>query len=139
MKELALKLAALFSFCGGPLFVSDLLKPRVGTPAAFWITFAPVGLMLVGAMHLGYLPGDRWAAAAVSLGRQGVYVVLGMHAYTLARFASGTRVAEPWLYLLGIGVGVIWSLAYLRAARQLEAKHLAMQQDRSSAEPIEPS
>jgi hypothetical protein len=28
---LAIKLAALLSFCGGPLYVADLLKPALGS------------------------------------------------------------------------------------------------------------
>ena len=139
MKELALKLAALFSYCGGPLFVAELLKPRFDHDAVFMITFAPVALMLVGALSLGYQPGDRLAAFAVSLGRQGVYVTLGMHAYALMRFVGGTRMADQGLYLFGIAIGVVWSVFYLRAARRGAAIHRAGERDPASAKPIEPS
>jgi hypothetical protein len=119
MREAVLKIAALFSYCGGPLFISELLKPRVGVMPAFLLTFLPVGFMLIGALCLGET-GDRWSTAAVWAGRQGVYLVLAMHLYALWCFANGAHVSEQYLYYFGIGVGVVWSVGYLRAARRNE-------------------
>lgn len=121
MKELStafLKIAALFSFCGGPLLVSDQLKPHFGTHVAFLVTVTPVLAMLLGALFLEDLVEDRIARAAVWWGRQGLYVVLTMHAYAIWRFAHGLHVSEQWLYYAGIGVGLIWSIVYLRASRR---------------------
>ncbi len=36
MREGLLKIAAIFSYCGGPLFIADLLKPRWGAGLAYW-------------------------------------------------------------------------------------------------------
>jgi len=38
------KLTFLLSFCGGPLFVADLLKSMLGTDIAFLTAFLPVGV-----------------------------------------------------------------------------------------------
>jgi hypothetical protein len=136
-----LKIAALFAFCGGPLLVSDQLKPRFGTPAAFLVTIAPVIVMLFGAFFLEDDPEDRIARAAVWWGRQGLHVVLAMDAYAIWRFAHGLHVSEQWLYDAGIVVGLIWSAVYLRAGRRW-----VLARDRSAGNPpgrdgspIEPS
>jgi hypothetical protein len=122
MKVVALKITALFSYCGGPLFISDLLKPHLHPLPAFLITFLPIGFMVIGALCLEDDPRSRWASAAVWAGRQGVYLALGMHLYALGCFLSGTRVSEPYLYYLGIVVGVVWGAAYLRAAGRREVR-----------------
>ena len=98
-----LKIAALFSFCGGPLLVSERLKPHFGSQIAFLVTFVPVGLMLFGALFLEDDIGDRVARVAVWSGRQALYVVVAMHAYAVWCFAHGLRVPEQYrLSKLGI-------------------------------------
>jgi hypothetical protein len=121
VKELGIgvvKLAALYSFCGGPLLVSEQLRPHFGRQAAFLVTIVPVLVMFIGAMFLEDDVDDRFAEAVVWWGRQGLYVVLAMHAYAIWRFARGLHVSEQWLYYTGIGVGLIWSIVYLRAGRR---------------------
>jgi hypothetical protein len=135
VREIAFKLAALFSFCGGPLYVSDLLKPQLGSLPAFLITFVPVGLMLMGSFFLDDVR-SRLSMVFVQGGRLGLYLALGMHLYALWRFAQGARVAEIWLYYFGIAVGALWSFFYLRAAHRWESTAI---DGRSSMEPIEPS
>jgi hypothetical protein len=144
VKELSttfVKIAALFSFCGGPLLVSDLLKPRFGTHVAFFVTIAPVLVMLFGALFLEDDVEDRIARAAVWWGRQGLYVVLAMHAYAVWRFARGLHVSEQWLYYAGIVVGLIWSTAYLRAGRRwvVARNRTAVEPPERDGSPIEPS
>jgi hypothetical protein len=118
MREGVLKLAALFSYCGGPLFVADVLKPRVGVMPAFLITFLPVGLMLAAAFFLDDDTGDRMSSAIVWAGRLSLTIVLGTHLYALWCFVSGVRVPDQSLHYVGIAVGAAWSVAYLRAARR---------------------
>ena len=121
MKELSIafiKIAALFSFCGGPLLVSGQLKPSFGTVVAYLVTITPVIVMLIGALFLEDDVEDRIARAAVWWGRQGLYVALAMHAYAIWWFARGHQVSELWLYYAGIVVGLIWSIVYLRAGRR---------------------
>jgi len=136
-----LKIAALFSFCGGPLLVSDHLKPRFGTPVAFLVTVAPVLVMLFGALFLEDRVEDRIAGAAVWWGRQGLYVALAMHAYATWWFAHGHHVSEQWLYYAGIVVGLIWSTVYLRAGRRwvVARNRSAGGPPESDGSPIEPS
>src|SRR5262249_53539490 len=139
MKEAVLKLTALFSFCGGPLFVAELLKPRIGTGQGFVITFLPVGMMVIGTLCLED-NRSRWTIAVVRTGLLGLVIVMGMHLYALWCFANGVRIAEQYLYYFGITVGMGWSIFYLRAARRWEASgdDPAQAGDRA-AETIEPS
>jgi drug/metabolite transporter (DMT)-like permease len=121
VKELSaalVKIAALFSFCGGPLLISQQLKPRFGTQAAFLVTMAPVLVMLIGTLFLEDDVEDRIARAAVWWGRRGLYVVLAMHGYAIWWFAHGHHISEEWLYYAGIVVGLTWSIVYLRAGRR---------------------
>lgn len=118
IKEGVLKITALFSYCGGPLFIAELLKPHFDKVVVFLVTFFPVLLMVLGALLMEDDTASRWSAAFVRAGRWGLYMVLVMHAYALACFLSGTRASEQGLYYLGIAVGVGWSIAYLRAARR---------------------
>ena len=138
MRELLLKLAALFSYCGGPLFVGGLLRRHIDPMAGFLITFLPVALMIVGAFFLDGDTEDRLASSFVRAGRLGCYVTLAMHVYGLGCFANGTRVPDQSLNYFGIAVGLAWTVFYLRAARRW-----AMASDRSgdptSSRPIEPT
>ncbi len=140
MKLAALKIAALFSYCGGPLFLAGVLSPRIDV-TTFLMTFLPVGLTVVGALCLDDDTRSRWSATAVWAGRQGLYIVLGMHAYAVWRFVDGVRVPDQSLHYLGIAVGVAWSIAYLRAAGRWARSTggPARADDSASAKPIEPS
>lgn len=141
MRDAVLRIAALFSYCGGPLFISGVLKPRVSGVPGFLLTFLPVGLMVVGALCLDDDTRSRWSFAAVWAGRQGLYVVLGMHAYALWCFVDGVRVPDQSLHYIGIAVGLAWSVAYLRAARRWvsSARGASHAGDRAPGEPIQPS
>ena len=141
MREAVLKIAALFSYCGGPLFIADVLKPRLKLGLAFSITFLPVALMVLGALCLDNDTRNRWSFAAVWSGRLGLYTVLGMNVYALWCFVDGVHVPDQSLHYLGIAVGVLWSVAYLRAARRWVSSPGGSSHtgDRASTEPIEPS
>ena len=144
MKELStafVKIAAVFSFCGGPLLVCAQLKPRFGTHVAFLVTITPVLAMVIGSLFLEDDVEDRIARAAVWWGRQGLYVVLAMHGYAIWEFLHGLDVAEPWLYYAGIVVGLIWSAVYLRAGRRWVAARNRSPGNPSGMDgsPIEPS
>jgi hypothetical protein len=118
MRDAVLRIAALFSYCGGPLFIADLLKTHFSMGPVFLITFLPVGLMVVGAFFLNDDVRDRVSFALVWAGRQGLYIVLGMHLYALWCFVHGVCVPDQRLHYLGIAVGAAWSVAYLHAARR---------------------
>src|SRR5262245_61824808 len=116
IRDALLKIAALFSYCGGPLFIADLLKPHLDKDVASLLTFVPVGFMVIGAYFLEDVFPDRLSSAAVWVGRLSLYVVIGMHVFAFWRFANGVRVPDQRLHYIGITVGVLWSFAYLRAA-----------------------
>lgn len=142
LRELLLRLAALFSYCGGPLFIADILKRRLGPgPAAFLITFLPVGLMVLGGFSLDDRTRSRWSRTMVWAGRQALFVVLGMHAYAAWFFAHGVRKPDQGLHYIGILVGVVWSVAYLRESHRWAAASggPTHEIDRASTDPIEPS
>lgn len=141
MKEFAVRIAALFSYCGGPLFVSELLKPRVGAWPAFLITFLPIGFVVLGTFFMDDDLHDSWLELPVRAGLLSLYIVLGMHLYALVAFASGVRVREPVLYYIGIAFGVAWAVFYLRAYRRWirRKEALARVVDPSSPDPIEPT
>jgi hypothetical protein len=139
IREVLLRIAALFSYCGGPLFIADLLKPRMSAGMAFLITFPPVLLMVLGALLMDDDLRSRWASTAVRAGRLGLYIVLGTHAYALWCFVRGVRMPDQVLHYLGIGIGVVWSIYYLRAARRWVRLTDSSSFDSSSPKPIEPS
>jgi hypothetical protein len=136
---LFLKLAALGSYCGGPLLLCDRLKPHLGTLLAFLVTFIPVGFMLFASFFLEDDLKDRMARFIVMLGRQALYLVLAMHAYALWCFLNGFHAAEPYLYYAGIGIGIAWSIFYLRAARQWAAAPNYGTDNYRNGRPIVPS
>jgi hypothetical protein len=131
-----LKIAALFSYCGGPLFIGELLKPHIGVKPTFLVTFLPVGVMVLGALCLDDAR-NRWSNAAVWAGRQGLYIVLGMHLYALWYLVNGIRVPDQSLYYFGIAVGAVWSIAYLHAARRWMSSPggLSLARDHDSTNP----
>jgi hypothetical protein len=141
MREGVLKIAALFSYCGGPLFIADLLKPRHSTVAAFWITFLPVGFMAIGALCLDDDTRSRWSRVVVRAGRTGLFLVLGMHLYAIWCFVNGVHVPDQALHYMGIAIGLAWSFAYLRASRRWISSTggLSYAGGTPSTEPIEPS
>ena len=140
MKVALLKIAALLSYCGGPLFIADVLKPRHSL-VVFLMTFLPVGIMVVSAFFLYDDTRDRFSFGCVWAGRQSLYIVLGMHVYALWCFVGGVRVPDQSLHYVGIAVGMAWSVAYLRAARRWvpSSRSSSHAGDPASTEPVEPS
>lgn len=140
MRELFLKLAALFSYCGGPLFIAGLLKPRFGMgPAVFLATFLPVAMMVVGAYNLDYSPSPM-SVAIVRLGLLGVVITLGMHVYAVGCFVRGIHVPDQGLHYFGIAVGIVWSVVCVREVRRwMSAVASRPSPDATSSDPIEPS
>jgi hypothetical protein len=112
--SIVLPLAALLSFCGGPLFVFDAIEPAAGTPGAMLIAFAPVLVAALCAFSL-------WRGHRLSLGPWGV--AAGFAAVALISAMSGfaisqlgaARLPRPELALLlfGVAMGAAVALAYL--------------------------
>ena len=80
---LLLKLAALFSFCGGPLVVADSLKTQMDKDAAFAIAFVPIVGLIFGAYSLWESLPDRLDNAMVILGALSALALLGMNMFAV--------------------------------------------------------
>lgn len=115
MAHLVLKLLALWSFTGGPLWLADELKPRFGTPISFSIAFAPIALMLFGSLVFEDEPTSL-TRAVVLAGAGGAFALLGMDALAGQHLLFGGTHSEPTLIVFGCIVGVVAAIAYLAAA-----------------------
>jgi cell division protein FtsW (lipid II flippase) len=136
-QQVLIKLGALFSYCGGPLIVCEMLKPRLGMFLAFAVPFVPILLMIFGAESLfdpspqrqGVAPGRlryesdsddwlRWEILSVRLGLIGALLTLMMHAYGAWSLATTPPRPDHGLYVFGIVVGIPLAGVYAHAARR---------------------
>ena len=118
-------LGGLWSGCGGPLLVIDLLKGRLGVLTALLIGLLPIGLMMMGALHLESGPGDRLGRRFVELGRVSMYVMVGMQLYGIWLILRGLQSPALPLYCTGIAVGLVSAWAYQVAATRWIARDRA--------------
>lgn len=130
-RYLLVKLGALFSFCGGPLILCEMLKPRIGTTMAFVVTFAPILFMIFSADSLfegpwrppatpGSQPkkGVQWGIVFMHFALAGALVTLLMHAYGAWILASPPPRPDRGLNLFGLVVGIPIAVAYIYFARR---------------------
>lgn len=126
--RLVLKLGALLSFCGGPLRLTDALKPELGKDPAFAIAFAPVVLVLLGTFALaedepGWLTRSLQhlgALAALTVAALGLWAWLGV--------AQGPPRPDDALVLLGSAASLTLCGLYLWSwwrQREQPQKHTA--------------
>jgi hypothetical protein len=136
-----IKLGGLLSACGGPMLVMDRLKDSIGKWPAFWVGFLPVGLMIMGAFHLPFAPGDRMARRFVELGRMGMLIMVGMQLFGISVIVGGLRSPALSLYVVGIATGLVAAVAYQWAAATSIARDRARVPigDPHDHRPIEPS
>lgn len=117
---LIIKLSLLLSFCGGPLLVTDLLKPRFGEETAFVIAFAPVGLTGFCVLCLG--DAGNWGKGAALVGFLGILAIGAMNAFAIWRLAIDPTRADQSLVIVGMAAGIVSSVIYshlaLRRLRQ---------------------
>jgi hypothetical protein len=119
LKQLAIKLLALASFLGGPLYLSDLLKPEWGQQLAFVIAFAPVALVTFGALSLSDAPSERFSRIVVSAGLVGAALVEIEHAFAgWQLWIAGAVHPNRALISFGIAVGLPTAAFYARFARR---------------------
>lgn len=112
---LLLKIAALLSFCGGPLYVTDLLEPTLGNPQAFAVGFVPVALMLFGTFSLAEDVLSGFPKLLVRLGAASALVLVAESVFASWRILAGETRADAVLILLGCIVSFITASFYLRA------------------------
>jgi hypothetical protein len=113
---LALKLAALFSFCGGPLFLSDVLDIKHRSPLYFAIPFAPVALLLFGALALQSEETDTLGRLSIEGGLVGAALLTAMNLYTAIELFGAPRRPDGGLMAFGIAVGLCTAIVYTVAA-----------------------
>ena len=110
MQRFAIKLALLLSFCGGPLFITDLLKPSLGQVAAFVATMAPVAI--AGFCWLSLGERDPWGKVAAVAGALAVAALTIMNGFTIWQIATGRGYSDRNLIVVGIAAGTAGSLVY---------------------------
>jgi hypothetical protein len=115
-QTIAIKLIALIAFCGGPLFVADLLKPVLGQNQAFLAAFAPLGTAIICAFSLWEDHPWSWGKPAVAVGLLGATLVAAMSVFALCRLAGDQDRPDRGLMLLGSVVGLLATAAYARLA-----------------------
>lgn len=117
---LALKLASLLSFCGGPLVISDLYEMKHKGPLGFVVVFSPIALLVFGALSLRDDVEDAWARWSVRCGLLGAVSLTGVNALAVVKLATESPQVGKRLAALGIAVGLATAAAYsLKAIRFL--------------------
>lgn len=157
--HLLVKLGALLSFCGGPLILFEVMKPRLGTEASFGVAFLPIVLMIVGSPSLrgeDLLPESRrrhgmdggtmtsgiqrpwlWEIRFVRLGSYGAMIALIMHVYGAWILTTTTILrADRGLCVVGLIVGIPVAVGYAYSANRWLKRVTEPAADPS---PIEPS
>jgi hypothetical protein len=109
---LALKIGALLSFCGGPLYVTDLLKPVLGNPGAFLAGFSPVALMVFGVFSLVEDEPSAFSRVVALAGAVASLVVMVESVVAAVRVMGGEERADAGLILLGCVVSIAGALGY---------------------------
>ena len=109
-----LSLLGLLSFCGGPLYLTDLLKPELGQALAFAAAFSPLGVMLLGALAFSDRPSP---GTRVVIG-VGAVCAVGLAALALVALAAArTGLPDGGLIAFGSLVGLVFSGGYLWSCR----------------------
>ena len=109
---LGVKVMSLFSFCGGPLFWFDQLESNLGGAAAFGVCFAPIALLVFGALFLGDEPDglSRWV---VRLGILGGAVLALANGAALVMLGRGADSSDTGLVVFGCLLGFLATGLYL--------------------------
>ncbi len=116
MRHFLIKVLALGSFVGGPLWLADTLKPRLGQDVAFAITFAPLAVLILASLSIAGdrpTPVTRLLAFAGVGGAAALLVMDAMAAHFLLRGGSHS---EPTLIWIGNAIGAVTALLYFGAA-----------------------
>src|SRR5512134_1535839 len=115
-RTLLIKLAALSSFCGGPLVVADSLKHHIDKDVAFALAFLPMVALIFGLYSLAHAEHDHWDKVMVSIGALGAVALAGMNAIGVSELAYGPERADAGLIEVGITVGTVVIAYYAYAS-----------------------
>ena len=122
---LLLKLVALLAFMGGPLYLHDQLRTLLDPRLAFALTFAPMAVLLFGALTLhdedtGFSRGVTRAGLGAAL------LVCAQNAWLLRGLLVAHDSTTPSLHAIGAVAGTLTSAGYARLAwRRLREGPLA--------------
>ncbi len=109
---LVLRLLALASFIGGPLYCADLWKPALGDPWNFIAAFAPIALVLMAAMMVLQDRPTTATRAMTWVGFLGVAGLLCEDAFAGIRIAAGDAHPNTQMIQFGIFAGVCAAALY---------------------------
>jgi hypothetical protein len=116
MKLLLLRVTAILSFCGGPLHLSELLRVSLGQLPAFLVAFAPVALLLVGALAFRDRPSEKMARLSIRGGLLGSALLVAENAFAAWRLSRGEPHPHQGIITFGIFVGTVGCGLYARQA-----------------------
>jgi hypothetical protein len=117
MLHLAIKLGALGSFIGGPLYVFDHWKGSLGNPLAFALAFPPVGALALAALVLWEDDAhSRWTQASAWLGVTAVVALTSLNGFVGTRLLQGAHHPNAGMIGFGIAVGTVTSAVFLSRA-----------------------
>jgi len=117
VRLLVIRLLAIASSVGGPLYVYDLLKASPKDLRMFAICFAPIAMMVLGSLAFGDPPSDRLARLAVRVGLFGAIALVLIDAYTVWSVARGGTHPNLLMILVGTAIGGVTSVLYVLLAR----------------------
>lgn len=110
---LAIKLLALFSFCGAPLYLTDLTEPSLGDPGAFIANFTPLALMLFGTLSLAEDELSGISLLAVRAGALGAILLATQTLFTVAHLLAGNPHPNTGLITFGMMISALAIGGYL--------------------------
>lgn len=117
MRVLLVRLLALLAFCGGPLYLSDELRGSLGQPWAFIVAFAPVALLVFGALAFRDEPTEKMARLSIRGGLVGSALIILENGYAAWRMSSaGEPHPNQKLITFGIFAGTVGAGLYVRQA-----------------------
>jgi hypothetical protein len=113
---LALKLAAILSFCGGPLVLVEWLEVHIDRNVAFAIGMFPSASLIFGVFSLRDARPDRWDDWMVSLGLIGAAALIAMNIFGLYHLTIEPAHPDSGLIKFGIAIGLLFSAYYAHAS-----------------------
>ena len=109
---LLIKLSAIASYIGGPLWFTDVLKSMLDDVSAFIISFTPIGLLIFG--QLALLDDER--SLTCDIGAFAALLLIAINGVALCDLYLGfigQKYPHSGLMILGSGLGLMTSLVYL--------------------------
>ncbi len=104
----------ILAFCGGPLYVTDMLEPVLGDPWHFAVGFAPIAVLMYATLTLEDRP-SRWTKFMGWLGGAGSALLL---ASTGAAIDSLDQSSDPKLTVAGAICALIVCAWYARQSNR---------------------